>query len=247
MPPKKRTSSVKVTVPKFTRQPQFKHKFGAHVGMAGGVFNSVTNAVNIGANSFGLFLKSPRRWVSPMIPDEDADKFKKLCKEHNFDPRTECLPHGSYFINLANPDEAKLKQSLDSFIDDLTRCEKLNIGLYNFHPGSSLGSDHKESLKRLAENINTAIEKTSFVKIVIENMAGHGNLIAGKLQDIADVIEMVDNKERVGVCIDTCHTFAAGYDLRTEDDWDKFWKEFESTIGFKMGISWFRMFQTISQ
>ncbi|KAG7880070.1 hypothetical protein KL905_001563 [Ogataea polymorpha] len=218
---------------KFIRETGFKHKFGAHVGMGGGIFNSVTNAMNVGCNSFALFLKNPKRWVSPMFSDEDASKFVEYCKEHGFNPRTDVLPHGSYFINMANPDPAKAQQSLECFLDDLVRCEKLDIGHYNFHPGSSLGSDHEESLKRLAANINKAIEQTSFVKIVIENMAGHGNLVGGELEDIQKVISMIDKKERVGVCIDTCHTFAAGYDLRDEEAWTKFWDEFDSKIGFQ--------------
>ncbi|OWB50740.1 hypothetical protein B5S33_g4573 [[Candida] boidinii] len=217
----------------FTKETKFTHKFGAHVGMSGGIYNAVTNAMNVGANSFALFVKSPRRFVSPMFSDEDADLFKSLCEKYNFNTRRDILPHGSYFINLANPDPVKNKGSLETFIDDLTRCEKLDVGLYNFHPGSSLGTDHKEALKRLAQNINKAIEATSFVKIVIENMAGHGNLIGGKLEEIAEVISMIDNKERVGVCVDTCHSFAAGYDLTDEEKWNKFWDDFDKIIGLK--------------
>lgn len=206
-------------------------KFGAHVAMAGGVSKAVTNAMDIGANSFALFLKSPRKWVSPDIRDEEADEFKRLCEKYGYNPRTDVLPHGSYFINLANPDLEKAEKAYGGFIDDLRRCEKLNIGLYNFHPGSSLDGDHTESLQRLASNINRAIKETSFVKIVIENMAGHGNLIGSSLQDIRDVIDMVDNKERVGVCIDTCHTFAAGYDITTQAKWDDFWQKYDEIIG----------------
>jgi len=118
-------------------------------------------------------------------------------------------------------------------LDDLRRCEQLGIGLYNFHPGSSLGNGHQVGIKNLAKNINRAIEETEFVKIIIENMAGTGNLIGSNLQDIRDVIDLIDNKERVGVCIDTCHTFAAGYDIRTEDDFNKFMDEFDRIIGAK--------------
>ncbi|KAK6459659.1 xylose isomerase-like protein [Scheffersomyces xylosifermentans] len=207
------------------------YKFGAHVGMSGGISKAVTNAMDIGANSFALFLKSPRKWDNPPIKDEEAEKFIQLCEEHGYNPRTDILPHGSYFINLANPDPEKEEKALGSFIDDLQRCEKLNIGLYNFHPGSSLDSDHKEALARLAKNINKAIKETSFVKIVIENMAGHGNLIGSNLQDIRDVIDMVEDKSRVGVCVDTCHTFAAGYDITTKDKFDEFWKQFDEIIG----------------
>lgn len=218
---------------KYTRDTSCKYKFGAHVAMAGGISKAVTNAMEIGANSFALFLKSPRKWVSPDIKDDEAEKFIKLCNEYGYNPRTDILPHGSYFINLANPDAEKEEKAYGSFLDDLKRCEKLNIGLYNFHPGSSLDSDHNEALKRLAENINRAIKETSFVKIVIENMAGHGNLIGSDLNDIKEVISMVEDKSRVGVCIDTCHSFAAGYDITTQDKFDQFWKLFEDTIGWE--------------
>lgn len=210
-----------------------KYKFGAHVAMAGGVSKAVTNAMDIGANSFALFLKSPRKWVSPDIKDEEANEFKRLCEKYGYNPRTDVLPHGSYFINLANPDQEKAEKAYGGFIDDLRRCEKLNIGLYNFHPGSSLDGDHGDALKQLAKNINRAIQETSFVKIVIENMAGHGNLIGSNLQDIRDVIDLVEDKSRVGVCIDTCHTFAAGYDISTQDKWDAFWKQYEEVIGYE--------------
>lgn len=201
--------------------------------MAGGVSKAVTNAMDIGANSFALFLKSPRKWVSPDIKDEEANEFKRLCEKYGYDTRTDILPHGSYFINLANPDQEKAEKAYGGFIDDLRRCEKLNIGLYNFHPGSSLDGDHTIALKQLAKNINRAIKETSFVKIVIENMAGHGNLIGSNLQDIRDVIDMVEDKSRVGVCIDTCHTFAAGYDISTQEKWDSFWKQYEEIIGYE--------------
>lgn len=218
---------------KYARNRESKFKFGAHVAMAGGISKALTNAMNIGANSFALFLKSPRKWVSPDIKDDEVAKFAELCKEYGYNPRTDILPHGSYFINLANPDAEKEEKAYGSFLDDLKRCEKLNIGLYNFHPGSSLDGDHKEALKRLADNINRAIKDTSFVKIVIENMAGHGNLIGSDLQDIRDVIDMVEDKSRVGVCIDTCHTFAAGYDISDQEKFDEFFKKFEEIIGWE--------------
>ncbi|CAM9024794.1 unnamed protein product [Wickerhamomyces anomalus] len=144
---------------------------------------------------------------------------------------SDILPHGSYFINLANPDKEKEDKAYGGFIDDLKRCEQLGIGLYNFHPGSSLDGDHGDAIKKLAKNINRAIEETSFVKIVIENMAGHGNLIGSNLKDLKDVLDLVEKKERVGVCIDTCHTFAAGYDIRTEELFNKFLDEFDEVVG----------------
>ncbi|KSA00774.1 uncharacterized protein AC631_03485 [Debaryomyces fabryi] len=232
--PVKKTSLKAAKVEfKYARDTTCKFKFGAHVAMAGGISKALTNAMNIGANSFALFLKSPRKWVSPDIKEDEVAKFAQLCKEYGYNPRTDILPHGSYFINLANPDAEKEEKAYGSFLDDLKRCEKLNIGLYNFHPGSSLDGDHKEALKRLADNINRAIKDTEFVKIVIENMAGHGNLIGSNLQDIKEVIDMVEDKSRVGVCIDTCHTFAAGYDISTQEKFDEFFKSFEDIIGWE--------------
>lgn len=216
---------------KYARVP-CPFKFGAHVGMSGGVTNAVLNAMDIGANSFALFLKSPRRWESPPIQAEEATEFKRLCEKYGFNTRTDILPHGSYFINLASPDAEKAEKAYGGFIDDLRRCEQLDIGLYNFHPGSSLDGDRGQALKQLAGNINRAIKETSFVKIVLENMAGHGNLIGSDLQDLRDVIEMVEDKSRVGVCVDTCHTFAAGYDIIDQKKWEAFWKQFEEIIGW---------------
>lgn len=218
---------------KYARDLSCKYKFGAHVGTAKGVSNAVINAMDIGANSFALFLKSPRQWKASELKPEEIKKFAELCEKYGYNPRVDCLPHGSYMINLANPDPVKEENSYGGFLDDLKRCEQLNIGLYNFHPGSSLDGDHHQALVRLAKNINRAISETKFVKIVIENMAGHGNLIGSNLQDIRDVIDMIEDKNRVGVCIDTCHTFAAGYDITDNDHWQQFWKNFDEIIGMK--------------
>lgn len=217
----------------FARSTSSKYKFGAHVSGAGGISNSVTNAHAIGCNSFAMFLKSPRQWNSKPFPADEINKFKENCKKLGYDALTDILPHGSYFINLANPDEEKAEKAYDAFLDDLKRCEQLGIGRYNFHPGSSLNGDHETQLKQLAFYINKAIEETSFVRIVLENMAGHGNLIGSNLEDLHKVIEMVEKKDRVGVCVDTCHTFAAGYDISTKATFDSFWKEFESSVGMK--------------
>lgn len=186
---------------------------------------------NISANSFALFLKSPRKWESPKITEKEASEFKRLCELHGYDPKTDILPHGSYFINLANPDQEKEEKAYGGFLDDLQRCEQLGIGLYNFHPGSSLDGNYSEAIKKLAKNINKAIKETSTVKILIENMAGHGNLIGSNLKDLKEVIELIEDKSRVGVCIDTCHTFAAGYDIRDEESFNKFFDDFDEIVG----------------
>ncbi|SSD59767.1 probable DNA-(apurinic or apyrimidinic site) lyase 1 [Saccharomycodes ludwigii] len=233
-----KASSTKTAI-KFTRSTTSKFKFGAHVSASGGISKSVTNAFNIGCNSFAMFLKSPRKWSAPPFTTEEINKFRQNCIELKYDPLTDILPHGQYMINLANPDKEKAEKSFESFLDELRRCEELGIGHYNFHPGSSLSSgDHEKQLKQLANYINIAHEKTSFVKTVIENMAGTGNLVGSDLNDIRKVIELVKNKDRVGVCIDTCHTFAAGYDIGTEQSFYNFMNEFDQIIGqeYLMGI-----------
>ncbi|CDO92322.1 unnamed protein product [Kluyveromyces dobzhanskii CBS 2104] len=217
----------------FVRSTSSKYKFGAHVSGAGGISKSVSNAYAIGCNSFAMFLKSPRQWNSKPYPEPEIAKFAKNCAELSYDPKTDILPHGSYFINLANPDQEKAEKAYDAFLDDLVRCEQLGIGHYNFHPGSSLDGDHESQLKQLAGYINKAITSTKFVNIVLENMAGHGNLIGSSLEDLRSVIDMVEDKSRVGVCVDTCHTYAAGYDISTKETFDKFWKNFDSIIGLQ--------------
>ncbi|ODQ68520.1 major apurinic/apyrimidinic endonuclease [Nadsonia fulvescens var. elongata DSM 6958] len=233
MPPRANKAAIGATKRIFHRETDAKYLLGAHVSASGGVYNAIQNSVDIGANAVGCFLKNQRRWESAPYSEDDIKKFHHECSTHNYNSRTDVLPHGSYLINLANPNKEARTKSLNAFIDDLKRCELLGVGLYNFHPGSSLGSDLKESLTRIAEAINEAINQTTFVKVVLENMAGHGNIIGSKLEELAEVIEQVKNKDRVGVCIDTCHTFAAGYDIRTEDKFVEFWNDFDTTIGYK--------------
>ncbi|KAK9235771.1 xylose isomerase-like protein [Lipomyces kononenkoae] len=198
-----------------------------------GVYNAITNGNRIGCNALALFVKQQRRWTSPPIKPEEKDQFGELLKEYKYDASKHILPHGSYLINLANIDGEKNEQAYSAFLDELQRCESLGIGRYNFHPGSTLGLSKPDAIKRVAANINAAIKATKFVKIVLENMAGHGNLIGSTFEDLADVIALVDDKSRVGVCIDTCHTFAAGYDIRTQESYDKMWSEFDKIIGLK--------------
>ncbi|KAL2154344.1 hypothetical protein VTH82DRAFT_3020 [Thermothelomyces myriococcoides] len=190
---------------------------GAHISAAGGVHNSILNAVHIGANAFALFLKSQRKWTSPPLAEDAKVQFRALADEHGYDAAKHVLPHGSYLVNLAQPDPAKAAQAYGNFLDDLQRCEALGIALYNFHPGSAGGEPKAAACSRIAAQLNKAHAATSSVVTLLENMCGSGNV--------------VKDKSRVGVCIDTCHTFAAGYDLRTPEALDRTLAEFDSVVG----------------
>ncbi|KAM0077384.1 DNA-(apurinic or apyrimidinic site) lyase [Fusarium odoratissimum] len=194
---------------------------GAHVSAAGGVQNSVTNAVHIGANAFALFLKSQRKWTNPPLDHEAKNQFISMCKEHSYSAGEHALPHGSYLVNLAQADEDKANQAYKSFLDDLERCEQLGIRLYNFHPGSTGGDARPAAIARIAAQLNKSHKATKTVVTVLENMAGSGNVIGSTWEDLRDIIALVEDKSRVGVCIDTCHAFAAGYDLRTPEAFKK--------------------------
>ncbi|KAM0486771.1 hypothetical protein ACHAPX_000034 [Trichoderma viride] len=204
---------------------------GAHVSAAGGVQNAVTNAVQIGANSFALFLKSQRKWSNPPITAEAKNGFISQCKEHHYHANAHALPHGSYLVNLAQADKDKAKQAYDSFVDDLDRCEQLGIKLYNFHPGSTGGDTKAAAIKRITTQLNKAHKATKTVITVLENMAGSGNVVGSTWEDLRDIIALVEDKSRVGVCIDTCHAFAAGYDLRTPETFKKTVNSFNEIVG----------------
>ncbi|KAF8456529.1 xylose isomerase-like protein [Terfezia claveryi] len=217
------------------RTPSLPYYLGAHVSMAKGLQNAIHNTLLIGGNSLALFLKSQRRWAAPELTSTTITEFKDLAVQNRYN-RKHILPHGSYLINLAQKKPEKHKQAYDAFVDDLKRCEKLEIGLYNFHPGHTGPLQTKvEAMERIAESLNRAHGETSNVITLLENMAGHGSppIIGSKLEDLRDIIASVKDKSRVGVCIDTCHAFAAGYDLRTHDTFSKFWEEFDMVVGAK--------------
>ncbi|RVX66976.1 hypothetical protein B0A52_09190 [Exophiala mesophila] len=208
---------------------------GAHTSIAKGVENAIHNSIHIGGNAFACFLKSQRKWDNPPLKDENREAFRKALIEHKYDAGKHIVPHGSYLVNLATEDKDKSKQSYDAFIDDLRRCEALGIKYYNFHPGGAGQSPVGEAITRLANHLNRALSETRTVVPLLENMAGHGTLIGGRFSDLRDVIAQIkpEYRSRIGVCIDTCHAFAAGYDLRTPDAFEKTMKEFDETIGFQ--------------
>ncbi|KAL4945670.1 hypothetical protein BDV06DRAFT_184226 [Aspergillus oleicola] len=208
---------------------------GAHVSAAGGVFNAVNNSKHIGGNAFALFLKSQRKWDNPPLQDEHRDNFRQLCKEHEYDAAKFVLPHGSYLVNLAQEDKAKAKQAYDAFLDDLRRCEALGIQLYNFHPGSANKTPFPSALSRLAKALTNALSATTTVVPVLETMCGHGSTIGGSLSEFRDLLALIpkEHHPRIGICIDTCHSFAAGYDLVSPSGFKAFMQEFEDLIGIQ--------------
>ena len=195
--------------------------------------NSVTNAVHIGANAFALFLKSQRKWTNPPLDPEVKNKFISLCKHNHYSAGEHALPHGSYLVNLAQADETKATQAYTSFLDDLQRCEQLGIKLYNFHPGNTGGDIRSAAIGRIAAQLNKSHKATKTVITVLENMAGSGNVIGSTWEDLRDIIALVEDKTRVGVCIDTCHAFAAGFDLRTPETFKKTIDSFNDIVGAK--------------
>ena len=206
---------------------------GAHVSASGGVQNAPKNAHEIGADSFALFTKNQRRWESKPLTNSDISSFKKNCSELEFQ-LDKILPHDSYLINLGHPEDEKLEKSRKAFLDEMQRCEQLGLKLLNFHPGSHLKKiSEDECIERIAESINWALSKTKDVIAVIENTAGQGTNIGYKFEHLAKIIDLVEDKSRVGVCIDTCHAFAAGYDFRTEKAYQITTSLFDETIGFK--------------
>ncbi|KAG5950868.1 hypothetical protein E4U53_004265 [Claviceps sorghi] len=206
---------------------------GAHVSAAGGVQNAVANAAAIGANSFALFLKCQRKWDNPALSADAQQRFLDDCRRHGYRAAEHALPHGSYLVNLAQADAAKAEQAYGSFLDDLRRCDALGIRLYNFHPGSAGGEPRPAAVARIAAQINRAHAATpgSSVVAVLENMAGAGNVIGSSWEDLRDVIALVHDKTRVGVCLDTCHAFAAGHDLRTPEAFARTMRAFDDIVG----------------
>lgn len=207
-------------------------RVGAHVSAAGGVENAPLNAEKIGARAFALFVKNQRQWQAKPLTDDNIRAFKENCRRNGFTP-DHILAHDSYLINLGHPEKEALEKSRDAFIDEMERCRQLGITLLNFHPGSHLKKISPEDcLKRIAESVNMAHQAVPSVMTVIENTAGQGTNMGFQFEHLADIIQQVEDKTRVGVCLDTCHAFAAGYDLSGRQGLDQTFARFESVIGF---------------
>ena len=208
--------------------------FGAHVSCAKGVQNGVLNSVHIGGNAFAMFLKSQRKWENPPLQDEHRDQFKAYCTEHKYDAASHILPHGSYLVNLANPEPEAALKAYSGFIDDLHRCEALGIKYYNFHPGATGAHPRPEAIGRIAAALNKAHAATRIVVPLLETMATPGsNVIGSVFEDLRDIIALVEDKSRIGACLDTCHVFAAGYDLRSPEAFKETLDKFDKIVGMQ--------------
>lgn len=206
---------------------------GAHVSASGGVENAPLNAHELGANAFALFTKNQRRWEAKPLTRKNITQFKERCERFGFTPE-QILPHDSYLINLGHPDPEALAKSRAAFVDEMQRCEQLGLVYLNFHPGSHLREiSEADCIARVAASINEALQQTSGVTAVIETTAGQGSNLGYTFEQVAEIIAQVEDKRRVGVCIDTCHIFAAGYPLTTQAECAETFAQFEQIVGFE--------------
>lgn len=208
-------------------------RVGAHVSANGGVENAPLNAKEINAKAFAMFTKNQQQWKSKPLTAESIKTFNKNCKDAGYETE-HILPHDCYLINLGHPEKDGLIKSREAFIDEMQRCQQLGLSMLNFHPGSHLRKiTEEECCKRIAESINMALDKTNGVTAVIENTAGQGSNMGYCFEHLANIIEQIDDKKRIGVCFDTCHAFTSGYDLRTKKGYEATMKEFNNAVGFK--------------
>jgi deoxyribonuclease-4 len=217
----------------FARKETEMKYFGAHVSASGGAENAPRNARTIGAGAFALFVKNQRQWSAPPLSEATAEAFKAACVECGYAPR-QILPHDGYLINLGHPGKAELARSREAFKDEMARCRMLGLDRLNFHPGSHLREiTLDECIARIAESVNMALDHTRGVTAVIENTAGQGSNVGFAFEHLAAIIDRVEDKSRIGICIDTCHAFAAGYDLSTPDACRKTFGELDKVVGLK--------------
>ena len=206
---------------------------GPHVSIGGGVANAPRNAKALGATGFGMFVKNQRQWTAAPYAQADVDAFRRQLKADGY-TSAQVMPHAGYLINLANPDEAAHAKSMASLLDELRRCMALGLDKLNFHPGSHLRLlTPQEACGRVARSINAALAETEGVTLVIENTAGSGGNLGSVFEELKAMIEGVDDKRRVGVCLDTMHTFAAGFDIRTRDGFLTTIDHFDRTVGLR--------------
>ena len=212
---------------------RFVKYIGAHVSTAGGVENAPINAKSIGASAFAMFMKNQRQWKAKPYTSKNISLFKERCQEHGYRPE-QILPHAGYLINLGNVDREASEKSLEAFIDEMQRCEQLGLKFLNVHPGAHLKKVKiSQCLKHIATQINIAISRTQFVQVILENTAGQGTCLGHRFEELAEIIDQVEDQSRIGVCLDTCHAFSAGYNIKTLQGFKKTIDDFKKIVGLK--------------
>lgn len=204
--------------------------FGAHMSIAGGLEKAVERIMRVNGTALQIFSKNQRQWKSKPLEQKQIDAFLDACADWGDHP---IAVHDSYLINLGSPKEDGVEKSVAAFAHELERAEQLNIPYVVMHPGAHLGSNVEEALKRVAKNLDRALleSRTERVMILLENTAGQGTTLGRSFAELAAIIQHSDNADRLGVCIDTCHAYAAGYDIATEEGYKATFDEFEATVG----------------
>ena len=204
---------------------------GAHVSAAGGVENAPLNAAKIGANAFALFTKNQKQWQAKPLSAENIAAFKKNLAAVGIAPRY-VLPHDSYLINLGHPDPEKREKSILALLDEARRVEQLGLHYLNFHPGSHLGAMEEEKCCAvIAAGMKRVLAETGRVSLLLETTSGQGGYVGYRFEHLAAILALVGQEKRTGVCLDTCHAFAAGYDIRTAETYEVTMKRFDKIIG----------------
>ena len=203
---------------------------GAHMSIAGGVHTAVERGVSIGCTTMQMFVKNNNQWRGKELSDEDIATYKKLLRESSIGP---VVVLDTYLINLCAADAQILRKSRAALKDELDRCEVLGVEYLNFHPGSHVGAGDIEGIKRIVESLNIIHEETKGyrVKSVLETTAGQGTAIGHRFEQLREIIDLVAEPDRMAVCMDTCHVFAAGYDISTARGYEKTFEEFDAIIG----------------
>ena len=206
---------------------------GPHVSISGGVFNAPLRAKALGATGFGMFVKNQRQWVAKPYADAEIEEFKLNMASCGYKPE-QVLPHAGYLINMANPDDAAHAKSMQALMDEVGRCEQLGLTMLNIHPGSYLRViTPEEGCARIAMSVNRALAQSRSVKIVLENTAGTGANLGSRFEELRAMIDGIDDKSRVGVCLDTMHSFGAGFDIRRRDGFLAFMEHFDNVVGME--------------
>jgi len=209
---------------------------GAHMSIAGGIYRAFERGAVAGCRTLQVFLKNSNRWEARPLTDQDRSLYIQAEKAHDMHP---VLAHAGYLINLASPDSALYKKSVDAFIEELNRADFLGIPYLVLHPGAHVGSGVDTGLQRVVQALNSALRAANHsVKVLLENTAGQGSCLGHRFEHLAAILEGLDDPGRAGICLDTCHMFASGYDIRTEKDYRRTLREFDRLVGIRLIKAW---------